>query len=117
MADETSAPPTLKTVLHTLINNGFKLFASIFTITVFVFAGLGFLTIYSCFVLSVFLWGSFCVIIFWTKQEKLPSHRIVRFLENQEEGDAIIAHRGGADEAPENTLAAFEEVCQCTSIR
>lgn len=107
MADET--PPTVKIVLHTLINIGFTLFGSIFTLLVFIFVGLGFLSIYSCLVLSIVLWSFFCVVIFWAKHEKLPSHRIDRFLDNEEEGDAIIGHRGGAKEAPENTLAAIEE--------
>ncbi|KAJ8037452.1 Glycerophosphodiester phosphodiesterase 1 [Holothuria leucospilota] len=111
MADET--PPIVKIVLHTLINIGFTLFASIFTLLVFIFVGLGFLSIYSCLVLSIVLWSFFYVVIFWAKHEKLPSHRIDRFLDNEEEGDAIIGHRGGAKEAPENTLAAIEECFVC----
>ncbi|XP_071476411.1 glycerophosphodiester phosphodiesterase 1-like [Diadema antillarum] len=59
------------------------------------------------------LTGLSCVVYF--RKQKLPSSRIERFLKSSGSGGSsvangsVIAHRGGAAEAPENTLVALQE--------
>ncbi|XP_071813197.1 glycerophosphodiester phosphodiesterase 1-like [Apostichopus japonicus] len=107
MADMNS--PYSKHIWNLLINVGFKLFSSIFVVLVTILSTSGLLGVSSCLTVSILVWCIFCAVVYWGKIDRLPSHRIEKFLENEENGPAIIGHRGGANEAPENTIAALLE--------
>lgn len=113
MADMNS--PYSKHIWNLLINVGFKLFSSIFVVLVTILSTSGLLGVSSCLTVSILVWCIFCAVVYWGKIDRLPSHRIEKFLENEENGPAIIGHRGGANEAPENTIAALLEVCKISN--
>lgn len=107
MADNVSVYS--RHIWNIIVNVGFKLFSGIFSLSVAFSLGTGLFSTASCLTFSIIFWCVSCAVVHWGKLDRLPSHRIEKFIENEGNGQSIIGHRGGAQEAPENTIAALLE--------